>query len=285
MPACRIPPPHIFRKRRARSTSARVPASALPTGAPSPFEKQTLMVSNGAAEIGHGGPCRDARVPDARSVEVNGEPACARRVGEGSRVARVEDAAARAVVGVLERDERRARVVVGVRLHAREQLLDAEEATRPGDDELHAAEHGRRADLVERDVCALADDDLVARPGLAGNRELVAHGPRWHEERGFLSGDCRHLALEGEHARVLPEDVVADGGVGHRAAHAGGRPRDGVAAKVNLARRALVGGAEGTGGRHRSADDTIEIDRSTAVRMSLRGLWMGAKWLNHSRTI
>jgi len=49
IPACRIPPPHIFRNRLARWMTARLPASALPTGAPRPFENATLTVSNGAA--------------------------------------------------------------------------------------------------------------------------------------------------------------------------------------------------------------------------------------------
>src|SRR5579859_7358738 len=49
MPAWRMPPPHILRKRRARSTISFEATKAEPTGAPRPLEKQTLTVSQWAA--------------------------------------------------------------------------------------------------------------------------------------------------------------------------------------------------------------------------------------------
>jgi len=44
MPAWRIPPPTCLRMRRARRTNSWLPATAEPTGAPSPLLKQTLTL-------------------------------------------------------------------------------------------------------------------------------------------------------------------------------------------------------------------------------------------------
>ena len=45
IPACLIPPPYCLRKRLASVIYSRLPTNAEPTGAPSPFEKQTLTES------------------------------------------------------------------------------------------------------------------------------------------------------------------------------------------------------------------------------------------------
>ena len=45
MPTCRIAPPCCLRKNRALAITSADPAKTEPTGAPSPFEKQTLTVS------------------------------------------------------------------------------------------------------------------------------------------------------------------------------------------------------------------------------------------------
>ena len=74
IPACRIPPPNILRNRLARAKNAFEPTSAEPTGAPSPLEKQTLTVSNGAAHRLSGDARRRRRVPKARPVQVQLKP-------------------------------------------------------------------------------------------------------------------------------------------------------------------------------------------------------------------
>ena len=45
IPACLMPPPNCFRKRLASIIKSLLPTKAEPTGAPSPFEKQTLIES------------------------------------------------------------------------------------------------------------------------------------------------------------------------------------------------------------------------------------------------
>ena len=56
MPACRMPPPNIFRARRARSMKARVPTTTDPTGAPSPLDRQKVTESAWAANSRTGAP-------------------------------------------------------------------------------------------------------------------------------------------------------------------------------------------------------------------------------------
>ena len=72
---------------RARHRRGR-PAITEPTGAPSPFEKQTDTVSNGAASSRSGDAARDGGVPDARAVEVQREAAGAGARGDRRRAAR-----------------------------------------------------------------------------------------------------------------------------------------------------------------------------------------------------
>ena len=91
-----------------------MPASSEPTGAPSPLERQTLTVSNGAASSLRRDAGRHLRVPQARAVEVQRQAARARDLGDREDLALREDAAAAAVVRVLDGDERRRREVMVV---------------------------------------------------------------------------------------------------------------------------------------------------------------------------
>ena len=105
MPACRIPPPSTLRSRWASRISSAGPASAEPTGAPSPLEKQIETVSKCRAHSRR----RDARghhgVHQPGAVEVHGQPWLARPGRDlGDVVDRVDPAAA-AVVRVLQADQ------------------------------------------------------------------------------------------------------------------------------------------------------------------------------------
>jgi hypothetical protein len=63
--------------------------------------------------------------------------------------------------------------------------------------------------------------------------DQVAHRPGGHEQAGLLAQQLGGTCLERLDRRVVLEDVVADLGVGHRAAHRGRRVGDGVAAQVD----------------------------------------------------
>ena len=112
-PACRMPPPSILRKRcSAVDDRARCRRPAEPTGAPRPFEKQTLTVSNGAAQRATAMPARHRGVQDPRAVEVQLEAALARRARDAGEHLPREDPAARALCVFSTATRRRRRIVV-----------------------------------------------------------------------------------------------------------------------------------------------------------------------------
>jgi len=80
MPLCRIPPPKRLRARWARAMKARVPASAAPTGAPSPFEKDTITESAQAAKASRGVPVAALAFQSRAPSRCTGHPrVCASR--------------------------------------------------------------------------------------------------------------------------------------------------------------------------------------------------------------
>ena len=187
-------PPQRLRIRRASATSLLGPQSALPTGAPRPFEKQTLAVSNGAQSAAAIDARRHARVPDARAVEVRGEAERARPLGHGPRGGRGPDAPAGAVVRVLDRHERRARRPVRARLHGRLESRPGRRCRRgPRRVNCTPLSAAAGAALVVDRVRPLADDHVVAGARLRGDGELVAHRPAGHEEGRLLARDARDL--------------------------------------------------------------------------------------------
>ena len=219
--------------------SSREPTSAEPIGAPSPFEKQTETVSNGAAiarAVVRGSPpsataALKRRAPSrwverprllrdrARRLEVRDRQRLA-----ADRVLEAEQPAPRVVrvVGLDRRlDRRRRQRAVGLVL---ERLR------------LDAAERRRAAAFPAVGVRHLADDVLVAAAAVAHDRDQVALRAAGHEERRFLAEQRGDPLLQRVDGRIVAEDVVADLGRGHRRAHRRRRPRHGVAAQVDHAR-------------------------------------------------
>ena len=93
----------------------------------------------------------------------------------------------------------------------------------------------------DRVAGGLVDDDVVLAPAIvswprarwaiwATRLPIV---PLRDEQAGLLAEQLGGALLEGVDRRVVAEDVVADLGVGHRAAHRGGRMGDGVGAEVD----------------------------------------------------
>ncbi len=197
------------------------PTSSEPTGAPRPFDRQTLTVSHGAAMLGQRHAARHVRVPDARPVQVQLEVvAVAERAHGADALERVHDAAA-VVVRVLETDDagrREVHVVVvmdePIHVVGVERAVGGVEAA-----ELQLAEHRGAALLVEEDVGLGVQEDLVAAPRQGVQRDLVGHRAGRAEERGLLAEQLRRALLQAVDGRVVLEDVVADLGLGHGAAH------------------------------------------------------------------
>ena len=84
----------------------------------------------------------------------------------------------------------------------------------------------------------LAGHDDVAGAGEHAQRDLVGHDARRDEHGRGLPDPLGVGGLELVHGRILAVAVVADFGLGHRAPHRAGRPRDRVTAKVHDARHA-----------------------------------------------
>ena len=146
-------------------------------------------------------------------------------------------------VGVLDRDEAGHRLV-GVRRVAERgrDLVRVERAVRPIAELEDARAHDDRVTgrLVPDDVALGAGDHLAAARHVGHQRHEVAHRPRRDEQAGLLAEQLRRPLLERVDRRVLAEDVVADLGGGHRAAHLGGRAGDGVGAEIDRGHRRRV---------------------------------------------
>ncbi len=71
--------------------------------------------------------------------------------------------------------------------------------------------------------CSGAGDDLLASAEVRELGDEVAHRAARDEQAGLLAEELGGAFLEGDDGRVVAEHVVADLGLGHRAAHRGRR--------------------------------------------------------------
>ena len=92
------------------------------------------------------------------------------------------------------------------------------------------------ARLVDDEVVLAAGDGLLAAAEVRHLGDEVAHRAAGDEQAGLLAEQLGGALLEGDDGRVVAEDVVADLGVGHRAAH---RRRSGW---VTVSLRRSIGG-------------------------------------------
>ena len=82
MPACRMPPPCILRRRCARRDERCEPATSEPTGAPRPFDRHTRHGVERRRQLALGRAGRRGRVPQPRAVEVQRHAERVRRLGD-----------------------------------------------------------------------------------------------------------------------------------------------------------------------------------------------------------
>ena len=235
--ACRRP--SACARRRARRTNVAGPARTEPTGAPSPFEKHIITVSAVRRPVAH----RDAGRDAARSTAAprRGAPrtSCARaasrhrpqraraarsRRRRGCACSRGRPAARGATCSSCVQARTRRR-----HLRRRERAALARQRCAPGSPSCAPS----AALLVDEDVRLALEQHLVARLGVALDRELVAHRAAGHVERRLLARQRGDAALERLHGGVVAEHVVADLGLGHGLAHGRGGTGDGVAAQVD----------------------------------------------------
>src|SRR5438552_968476 len=179
---------------------------------------------------------RDRRVEDTRAVQVDAQPPAVREVGDRGGLVGRQDAAAAVVVRVLETHERRSRE------HARRPYRGLDVGERGAalavrhEPWLDRAEDEGGAHLVLIDVREVAEDDLVAALGLRQDATQVPEHAARDVDRGLLAEDLGGPLFKPVHGRILAVLVVADLGLRHRAAHRGGREREGIAPQLERLR-------------------------------------------------
>ena len=178
---------------------------------------------------------RDRCVEEPRAVEVEPEAELAAAVDHGVELLERPDAAAGAVVGVLDRDDSRLRrVEVVVEARRRTDLLGADPAVLPVERPGHeTGEGGRPAELRDQDVGALLGEQLVARLAVEPERDLVRHRRRGDVDGLLVTEKLSRPLLEQVDGRVFPLLLVADLGRRHRLAHCWRRLRLSVRPEVD----------------------------------------------------
>ncbi len=178
---------------------------------------------------------RGGGVQEPCAVQVHRKPELSGGRDDVFQLGEWPDAAARVVVGVLYRDDRR--TLVG-ELRARgcrgTDLLRRDSSVHPGQAERHETRvSGRASVLVDDDVRRLLGQQYVTRPARELQRDLVCHRRRGHEHRGLLAQELGDPPFELENARILALLLVADRGIRDRASHPGCGLRDGVGAEID----------------------------------------------------
>ena len=210
------------------------PASAEPTGAPSPLLKQTLTVSKCLAHSASAMPVAAAAFQSRAPSRCVRKPGLVGPVADGDDILVRLNLARPAVVRVFQADQPRADEVIVLGPDQAAELIDVQHAglafDRPGHD---AAELGERPLLVVVDVAAGFADELVARLAVNPHADLVGHRPRRHEQGRLLAQNLRRQLLQPIAGRIDVDHVVVDLGIGHRLPHRGRGAGDGVGAEVD----------------------------------------------------
>ena len=155
-------------------------------------------------------------------------------------VLRREDAPSAPVVGVLEADDARWRVVEVVVVVRRQvdggpQRVEGQRAVgmRPHRVKHHAPQRRRRPVLVVIDVRLVAQDDLAAAAAVRQQRGEVAHRAARDEDRGLLARHPGGQRLQPVHGRIVAEHIVTHLRRRHGLAHGRSRDGHGVASQVD----------------------------------------------------
>ena len=214
--------------------NSRLPASIDPTGAPRPFERQNITESTFSATSRGGVPRYVAALKIRASVHMNRDTSLVRLIADLVQDLLRIDVSAEDIVAIFHCDQCNAVEVVAL---ATDQGLDSvpvEDAVRCGDRPRHTpGKLSHAADLVQDDVRALMNDDLVATLRMRPDRALVPHCPGRHEDRGFLPDDFGRQRFQSIDARVFVINVVADFSFEHGLTHRRGRACDGVASQID----------------------------------------------------
>src|ERR1700675_2280863 len=128
-------------------------------------------------------------------------------------------------------------------------------------------------------MCTRLAHHLLAVLGVDLDRDHVAHGARGNEQAGFFAEKLRGALFQAIDGRIFAVNVVAHFGFGHGAAHGGGRPRDGVAAKID---HTVINSAKTSLDKRTPRLVSLSRSPSLASNPSSTKRWIGASNLRHS---
>ena len=163
-------------------------------------------------------------------MERDSERCCG--LGDVAHAGGVCDAAACKVVRVLNHHKPGRRVDVGVGAGGAANMVAIEVAIVADLEGLDAGDGSRSARLEEHHVRVARNDDAVAPPAVAHERELVCHGSAGGEHGVGHSEEGGDAEFERADGRVFAEDVVTYRSGGDGSTHGGCGLRDSVAAEV-----------------------------------------------------
>ena len=166
---------------------------------------------------------------------MRGQPVAPRDRGHRLDARERPDRAAAEIARLLHPQQARAREMAKRRAHRGLDGGRIELAARPVHRaHVHAGQRAGSAALEMDRVRGVVRDDLLARPRVHAQRDLVAHRPRRQEDGRFFAQQLGHHLAEQVDGGILHLLLVAHLRLAHEAPHVGGRPRDGVAVEVDV---------------------------------------------------
>jgi len=192
-------------------------ASTDPTGAPRALEKHTLT------ESAQAGP-----------VQVNPYAAGMGPVGDILHVFLGKDPATCTIVRVFEADHGRRGTMHVLGVECRFDQGPVQQSV----GRFHAchkqpAQRRWRPGFVTVDMRPVLQDDLVTRPGLRPQSQLVPHRPARYVQGRFLAQQVGHHRLQTIDRRIIAKNIIPDVGLHHGLEHIRRGTRHGVASHVD----------------------------------------------------
>ena len=187
----------------------------------------------------------DGGVEDAGAIQVDGGAGGVGDINDGAGVLRGHHAAATAVVGVFQADQGGGGDMdVGAVADGGCHILggDAPAGVVGDEADLGAGQGGGAGGFVPKHMGFLPHNHLVAAAAPGEGGDEVAHGAAGGEQAGFLSEQGGGAFLEGVDGGIFAEDIIAQFGGGHSAAHFVGGVGNGVATQVNRVHRVVPPG-------------------------------------------
>ena len=214
--------------------NSRLPQITEPTGAASPLERQTLTESTAPGQLPAIHAEGDRGVEDPGAVEVDEEAAALREFDNAGGVLGRQRGAVAAVMGVLQADEAGPGEVDVVGADGGLDIFPPERPVgligdRVGED---PAQGGHPARLVDEDVRAVSEDDLLAAGAVGEDGGDVSHRAARDQQPRLHPGPLGRHRLEAVDRGVLAEDVVPQLGAEDRLPHGRGGKGYRIAAQI-----------------------------------------------------